>query len=127
MLKIIIFEGEKFTPDENFISDAREISDWVRKVLDDSPETKFFAFDENKESELLKIITQEVPEISVSFVDEKSLSSDSQKNTSNIICGIICEKGKILGFPIHDGVPVPVEYFSVYARIRKLAEHINDL
>jgi hypothetical protein len=127
MLKIIIWEGEKFVPDENFISDAREISDWIIQVFNDSPETKIFAFDENKESELLKIIMEEVPEISVSFVDEKSLSCDLQGNTSNVICGIICEKGEILGFQIVDGASVPVKHFSTYARMRKLAEYVNDL
>jgi len=126
-MKIIILEGEKFVPDEKFISDAKEISDWVVKVLEDSPETKIFAFKQNEESELLKLIKEQVPQIQVVFVDEKSLSSDSQKSTSNIICGIICEKGEILGLQICVGSPVPAKHFSAYARMRILAEHINDL
>lgn len=127
MMKIIILEGEKFVPDEKFISDAKEISDWVEKVLEDSPETKIFAFEQNKESELLKIIKEQISKIQVLFVDEKSLSSDSQKSTSNIICGIICEKGEIIGLRIGGGTTVPAKHFSAYARMRKLAEHINDL
>jgi hypothetical protein len=127
MLKIIVVEGEKFVPDEKFISDAKEISGWVIKVLDDSPETKIFAFVQNEDSELLKIIKEQVPKIQVSLVAEESLSSGSQKNTSNIICGIICEKGEILALQVGDGFQVPVKHFSTYARIRKLAEHINDL
>lgn len=126
-MKIIIFEGEKFVPDEKFISDAKEISDWVVKVLEDSPETKIFAFEQNKESELLKIIKEQIPKIQVEFIDENLISSESQTNTSNIIGGIICEKGEILGLRIGDGAPFPAKQFSTYMRMRKLADHINDL
>ncbi len=126
MLKIILLEDETFVPDENFISDAKEISDWVVKVLNDSPDTKIFAFQQSKESELLKIIQKQVPNIEASFVDEESLPAISQKNTNNIICGLICDKGEILGFQIATGTQVPVKYFSAYARMRKLAEHVND-
>jgi len=39
----------------------------------------------------------------------------------------MCNKGEILGSKIKTGTVVPVNYFSAYSIIRKLAEFINEI
>ena len=128
-LKILFLEEGEFETTEQFISDAKEIADWVKKVLNDSPSTKLFTFKDKdrEESKLLKVVKENVPEVCIISVDEKEIVDSQPKYITNIICAVLCNGGAIMGTPVGTGTQVPSNYFSLYARARKLAEYVNDL
>lgn len=127
MIKIVILEDEKFVLNKKLISEAKETSDWIVKVLNDSPETRIFAFEQNKESEFIKIVKKHIHNVQISFIDENSLPTDSQKNTSNVI-GILCGRDEmVIVFEIETGDIIPPKYLSACIRMRRLAQYVNDL
>ena|GEM_PF-6546331 len=73
------------------------------------------------------MINEHIAEVCIEFVKEEDILDSSNKNTHNIICGVMCNKGEILGSEIKTGTVVPVNYFSAYSIIRKLAEFINEI
>ncbi len=125
-LKILFQEQGQFTASEKFKTDAKEIAEWVKKMLADEPTVKAYAFAINKESQLLKLLAAEVPTLPIEFIEEETSEVDLNKPTPNIIAGIISDENEILGFQLEPGTPVPSKFFSAYANLKKLAQCVND-
>jgi hypothetical protein len=126
-VKIIFLEDNEFVPSESFCKDGEEIADWVKKVLDEEPGVKIYSFKEKENSNLLKIVKKEIPDVNIEFIDENSLDViDSSKPTNNVICAVLSRENEILGFQLQIGTPVPVNFFSMYAKAKQLAQYIND-